>query len=775
MPTIEIDGQKVEAEQGKMIIQVADEMGVYIPRFCYHKKLSVAANCRMCLVQVGEGKKAMPACATPIMDGMQVQTKSDIAVKAQKAVMEFLLINHPLDCPICDQGGQCELQDLAMGYGNDSSRYDEGKRVVKDKDIGPLVATELTRCIQCTRCIRFGEEIAGTPELGMHNRGEHASIGTAVGNMLKSEIVGNVIDVCPVGALTAKPSRYTARAWEQQQHPSIAPHDCLGSNLNVFVRRNEVIKASPRENESVNEVWIADRDRFSYEGLHSADRLTKPMIKQHGKWQETDWLTALEFTLEGLQQVLNTAGAEQVAGIISPSATTEEHYLLQKILRGVGSNNIDHRIHQMDFRDDTARPLMPSLGLPIADVEHLNALLLVGSNAQKEQPLLQVRIRKMVNNGGKLFAVYPHAGCQSLPYDSAILAADMAQELAGIAKALGAKDECLKAVESTAEQKHMAEQLKSAEKAAIVLGQLASNHDDAAMLHHLANLIAEQSGASIGELTVGANSAGAWLAGAVPHRHSAGESKVTAGMSAYDAFAKQLKAYVLFGIEPELDCANPAQAVKALKQAEFVVAMTSYNAGAIAEQADVLLPITPFTETSGTYVNCQGDWQSFTAVCKPLAHVRPGWKVLRVLGNMLKVENLEYTSSQEVRDELKTAVDAANALTPTAWQSSAELKQRKGLQRVAPWFTNKVDSLVRRATALQQTETATAQIIIHPALAEKLGLRDGAMATARQGGAKVMLPVKLSDKLAETTVFITSGFVETASLGAPAGEIEVTA
>ncbi len=775
MATIEIDGKQIEINDGAMIIQAADQADIYIPRFCYHKKLSIAANCRMCLVQVGESPKAMPACATPVANGMKVYTKSEVALKAQKTIMEFLLINHPLDCPICDQGGQCELQDLAMGYGRDVSRYNQGKRVIKDKNIGSLIHTDMTRCIHCTRCVRFGQEIAGQPELGVLNRGEHEEIGTFVEHMLDSELSGNMVELCPVGALVAKPSLFTARAWELQQRLTISPHDCVGSHLHAHILRDQVKRVVPRENEATNEMWISNRDRFSYEALRSPDRLGHPMIKRKGEWQEVDWLTALEFTTEKLQKTLNGQGANHIAGIISPSATVEEHYLWQKLLRGVGCNNIDHRIHEIDFRDQTARDVAPTLGMKFTDVEQLQICLLIGANVQKDQPVLAPRFRNMVKRGGQLLAVTPHNGCQNLIYQSTILTIEMAKALAGIAKALGIEDDLLTTVTPTEAESSIAEQLRHHEKIAIILGQLALSHHDAAVIRYLAQLIAAHTHASFGELTLGANVAGGWIAGCVPHRQAAGMAVAEKGFDVQAAFAEQLAAYLLLGIEPELDCANPQYALDALKNAEFVAVISSYIGERTLEYADVILPLAPFTETSGTYINMQGDWQSFSAVAKPFEDVRPGWKILRVLGNFLKVENFNYNSSQEVRDEIKNLADngAAN-IHKEAWAKPQKLIEFQGLQRVAPWFMYRIDSTVRRSAPLQASPNNICQVVISSHLAEQLNLLPGDKAVVTQHSGHATLTVKISDKLADNAVLIANGFIQTSDLGAPSDRVEVS-
>lgn len=704
MVNIEIDGKKLTVEPGSMVIEAADEAGIYIPRFCYHKKLSVAANCRMCLVDVAKAPKALPACATPVNEGMVIQTKSKKALDAQKAVMEFLLINHPLDCPICDQGGECELQDLAMGYGGDVSQYVEGKRVVADKDIGPLIATEMTRCIHCTRCVRFGTEVAGMRELGATGRGEHMTIGTFIEKSVDSEVSGNVIDLCPVGALTAKPSRFTARAWELQSRPSIAPHDCLGSNIDVHFRRTQVMRVVPRENEAVNEVWISDRDRYSYEALNKAERLVNPKIKRDGVWQDVSWQDALELTATNLKR----AGAG-VAALASATSTTEELYLLQKVVRGLGSNNVDFRLRQSDFSADAQAALMPQLGLSIAELENLDATLLIGSNLRQEQPIAAVRLRKATRDGVVMslstvdvdwtFRVAPD-----------VIDADLLAQVAGVAKALvEAKaseaaefSSAVASVKANDSHKAIAEQLLKAEKKAVILGAIAIEHPHFASIDSLVQIIGKLSGASIGMLTTGANAAGAWLAGAVPHRREAGHAVNSTGLNAQQMLASAQKAYVLMNVEPELDSILGEAALEAVKGAEFIVALTPFADGKVSEYADVLLPIGAFTETSGSYVNAEGTFQSFAAVVPAKGEARPGWKVLRVLGNLLNLKGFDYVSSEDVLAELQQALKAPGAAA-AVWTAP---KQLSGGKAVTPQNMYAIDALVRRAPSLQHTTQA---------------------------------------------------------------------
>ncbi len=711
MVNIEIDGKKLEVEPGSMIIEAADAAGIYIPRFCYHKKLSVAANCRMCLVDVAKAPKALPACATPVTEGMVVQTQSKKALDAQKAVMEFLLINHPLDCPICDQGGECELQDIAVGYGKDVSRYTEGKRVVEDKDIGPLVATEMTRCIHCTRCVRFGTEIAGMREMGATGRGEHMTIGTFIEKSVDSEVSGNIIDLCPVGALTAKPSRFSARAWELQARPSIAAHDCLGSNIEVHVRRNEVMRIVPRENEAINEVWLSDRDRFSYEALNKAPRLTTPRIKRDGQWQDVSWQDALDATVANLKRVVDTQGAGKLGALASPSATTEELYLLQKLVRALGSHNIDVRLRQRDFSTDAAAPLLPTLGLPIADLENLDVTLLVGSNLHKEQPIAALRLRKATRNG-VVMSVAPQAYDWNFRVSEELAGDDFLAELAGVARALvdarpdvlPAAAATLSAVTVSAAQRRVAEQLLRDGRKAVLLGAAAQEHPAAGSIRALADLIGKLSGASVGAFTAGANMAGAYAAGALPFRREAGQAVSAAGKNAEQMLRDALSAYVLLDVEPEFDSQVGAKARDALSSADFVVALTPWADSCVAQYADVLLPMAAFTETSGTFVNVEGRFQSFAAAVPAKGEARPAWKILRVLGNLLNVKGFDYTSSEDVLAELNAALAQAKSADAN-WQAPKQLSASSVVPTAALYS---VDTLVRRAPSLQQTADAVA-------------------------------------------------------------------
>ncbi len=787
MINLEIDGKAVQARDGAMVIEAADEAGIPIPRFCYHKKLSIAANCRMCLVDVEKAAKPLPACATPVTEGMKVYTQSPKAIMAQKGVMEFLLINHPLDCPICDQGGECELQDLAMGYGASASRYQEKKRVVKDKNIGPLIMTDMTRCIHCTRCVRFGQEIAGLMELGATGRGEHMEIGTYIEKAMVSELSGNVIDLCPVGALTSKPFRYSARPWEMVQRDTIAPHDSVGSNLHLHVRGNKVMRVVPRENEAVNEVWISDRDRFSYQGLDSAERLQTPMIKRQGVWQETDWSSALQAVVRGLSEVSHKHGAQQIGALISPAATLEEMYLLQRLMRGLGVNNIDHRLRQSDFSGQSEAPLFAGLGMAIADLQLLDAVLLIGSNVRQEQPMLAHRLRQATQwNNAQIMVINPVDHDFAFPLARRIISdpAGMVHALVGIAKSLleaGGQHvpaefaKLLATVQPDSAQRAMAQTLKTAGQTAILLGNGAQAHPQFSALSALAGLVGELSGARLGYLPEAANSSGGWIAGALPQREAAGNSVTAPGLDARAMLEQGLKAYLLLGIEPEYDCANPAAALKSLHDAECVVALSAFNSKRMQEYADVLLPIGAFTETSGSFVNAEGRWQSFAGAVAPPGEARPGWKVLRVLGNQFNVSGFDYLSSEQVRDELQRLMDQAGEKKTTARWNDAGLPPRvAGLMRIAEVPAYAVDALVRRAPGLRQAgERQDATLRINPGLAGRLGLSPGQFVQARQGEAQALLPVEIDERVAEGCVLIAAALPRSAGLGPAFGPIIV--
>jgi NADH-quinone oxidoreductase subunit G len=699
MIEIELDGKKVEISEGSMVMHAADKAGTYIPHFCYHKKLSIAANCRMCLVDVEKMPKPMPACATPVTQGMIVRTKSDKAIKAQKSVMEFLLINHPLDCPICDQGGECQLQDLAVGYGASSSRYEEEKRVVFHKDVGPLISMEeMSRCIHCTRCVRFGQEVAGVMELGMSHRGEHAEIETFIGQTIDSELSGNMIDICPVGALTSKPFRYSARTWELSRRKSVSPHDSTGSNLIVQVKNNRVLRVVPLENEDVNECWIADRDRFSYEALDSSERLTAPMLKQGGEWKTVDWQTALEYVANGLKQIKTTHGAKAIGALVSPHSTLEELHLTAALVRGLGSENIDYRLRNAEFGvSDKAR----YLGTSIASLSHLESVLIVGSNLRKDHPLFAQRIRQAAKMGCQVSALNAQSFDWALPVANTlnVSATLWVQALADIAAAIAAEKGVTAPAAGFANDaaKAIASSLLGGERKAILLGNAAAHHAKASSLLALANWIATQTGATVGYLTEAANTVGAQLAGALPG---------VDGMNAGQMLSGGLKAAILLNTEPVFDSAAGAQAAVALNAAEMVVTLSPFKCNQAF--SDVLLPIAPFSETAGTFVNAEGRVQSFHAVVRPAGEARPAWKVIRVLANLLGLPSFDFESSQDVLAAMHSDSGGVPAFVPAARlgnasTSTASIDLSPAALEPVVASIYQLDGLVRRATSLQLT------------------------------------------------------------------------
>ena len=671
---IEVDGKPIEARPGQMVIEVTDRIGTYVPRFCYHEKLSIAANCRMCLVDIEGAPKPIPACAQPVNEGMKIFTKSPRAIAAQKATMEFLLINHPLDCPICDQGGECELQDLAMGYGRDVSRYNDGKRVVKDKNIGPLVSTDMTRCIHCTRCVRFGEEIQGKPQLGTTLRGENVVISTYVEQNIDHELSANIIDLCPVGALNNKPYRYSARAWEMAQRATVAPHDCVGSNIYTHVLRGTIKRVVPRTNEAINESWIADRDRFSYEGIYSPDRLTQPRIKESGEWRDLEWEDALEFAADTLK------GASELGLIASPSSTVEEGHLLARLAQHLGTANLDHRVERRDFSDQENDPSFPWLGCDIADIEKQDAIVVIGSNIRQEAPILAHRIRKAALAGASVNFVSSRKHEYFFDIDNYVSGAGLVELLSG------------------SEIDPIVDTLTKAENALVVLGNIAGRHRAFSAVRSLAAGIAARTGAKFGTLSPGANSAGLSLAGVLPQRGN--------GLHAGAMLDKSLDAVLLLNVEPDSDLHAVDDAVSKLAKQEFVVALTPFVSDALLEAADLLLPIGTFAETSGTFVNVEGTWQSFGGVANPVGESRPAWKVLRVLGNLVGAEGFDYVTSEDVLAECR---DAVGKVSPESFSGAAGSQPRAGADDPAdeidtPLYS--VDGLVRRATALQLTPEA---------------------------------------------------------------------
>ena len=703
---IEVDGKSVKARRGQMVIEVTDTISAYVPRFCYHGKLSIAANCRMCLVDIEGAPKPIPACAQPVNEGMKIFTKSPRAIAAQKATMEFLLINHPLDCPICDQGGECELQDLAMGYGRDISRYNDGKRVVKDKDIGPLVSTDMTRCIHCTRCVRFGEEIQGNPQLGTVGRGEDVKISTYVEQNINHELSANIIDLCPVGALNNKPYRYSARAWEMTQHATVSPHDCAGSNLYAHVLRGTIKRIVPRDNESINETWISDRDRFSYEAIYSSDRLITPRIKDGGVWRDIEWGNALTHTAD----VLSSADSKKIGMISSSASTVEESYLLSKLAQHLDTANIDHRVNRRDTSDQDSDPVFESLGTDIAAIEKQDAILVVGSNIRSEAPILAHRIRKAAVNGAKVS--FANAKEYEYFFDVAdyVSGLGLVELLSGIAVAANVKSDAVSVlcagVKANDAQSRIANSLKDADDAMVLLGCIAGNHAAYSAVRALAAAIANETGATIGFVTSGPNASGASLAGVLPHREVGGAKREKPGMTVAAMLSNELEALVLVNVEPDADIHATTDVVAKMAEHRFVVALTPFVSEALLESADLLLPIGTFAETSGTYINAAGTWQSFSGVASPVGKSRPCWKVLRVLGNLMDAEKFNHITSEEVLDEFKSAVGSADA---GGYSMGGQLAKPNGEDSPAdeidtPLYS--IDGLVRRANALQKTLSA---------------------------------------------------------------------
>ena len=777
MIEIDLDGQKVSVPEGSMVMHAADVAGTYIPHFCYHKKLTIAANCRMCLVDIEKAPKPMPACATPVTQGMIVRTKSDKALNAQQGVMEFLLINHPLDCPICDQGGECQLQDLAVGYGASSSRYDEDKRVVFPKDVGPLISMkEMNRCIHCTRCVRFGQEVAGVMELGMIHRGEHSEITTIAGETIDSELSGNMIDICPVGALTSKPFRYSARTWELSRRKSVSPHDSTGANLIVQVKGAQVMRVVPFENDGVNECWLADRDRFSYEAFNSAERLTTPMIRQGGEWKAVDWTAALDYVSRGLTQISVEHGPASLGALASPVSTVEELHLLAKLMRGLGSENIDTRLRAAVSAPADA-PLR-GLGRTVASLTDLQRVLVIGSFLRKDHPLFAQRIRQATKKGAKVMSVHALRDDWLMPMGPSLAVAPSAwaQALADIAG-------CIATTKSIAapasgresdEAKSIASALASGERKAVLLGNAAAQHPDAVTIERLARWIAEQTGATFGWLGDGGNALGAQLVRASPGEGGLGAARMLAP-------ATPLKAFVLMNAEPLLDTADGAAADAALRAAEMVVSLTSFQPSPGDDTADVLLPIAPFTETSGTFVNAEGRVQSFHGVVKPKGDARPAWKVLRVLGNLLGLSGFGFETSEDVRAEALGDVAAIAgrlaAVAPSSTEPINIIATAAGgsLERIADVPIYASDMIVRRASSLQLTADARPPAIHVPSeLAAERGIVDGTQVRVTQGGASIVLPAKVDASLASNVLRIAAAHPLTAALGPMFGPLELT-
>jgi NADH-quinone oxidoreductase subunit G len=748
---IEIDGKPTQIRKGAMIIEAADAIGVAIPRFCYHRKLPIAANCRMCLVEVEMGGKPMPkpqpACATPVAEGMKVQTRSATALKYQRDVMEFLLINHPLDCPICDQGGECELQDVSLGYGRGVSRYTERKRTIADENIGPLVATEMTRCIQCTRCVRFTSEIAGTYELGGMSRGDNLQIGTYIGKTLETELSGNIIDVCPVGALTNKPFQFQARAWELVAKPSVAYHDALGSNLWLHTRRGEVLRTVPRDNEAVNECWLSDRDRYSHQGMYAEDRVRAPQVKRNGQWTATTWEDALSVAAEALKKV---PGSE-LGMLVHPATSNEEGDLLMRLARGLGSAHVDHRLRQQDFADNA---VAQTFATPVASLDKVKAVLLIGSDLRHELPLVNHRVHQAVKKGAKVFAINPAEFDFNYPlaHEAVVAPQHLVDAVLVLAKAAAEGGATLPSfaadaaasLEVTDKARAAVAALKSGH-AAVIVGEAAVTHPQASWLRAIARFIADATGAGYNELPVGANAIGLARVGVLP---------TNGGLDAQAMLAQPRKAYVLYGVEPPHDFADGTAVLKALHAAEQVVAFSAYASPVLRDVADVILPIGLLPEIDATLVNVDGMVQSVGAGSQAPGDARPGWKVLRALGGLLKAANFEF-------DDLAGLRDGITERTHSVRGEVAARQAFNGLSRLATWPIYRTDAVLRRAKALGEHPLNRAPAIrLSAAEAQRQGLADGAKAAITG----VTLPVVIDSTVPDGTVWIEAAHNDTATL-----------
>ena len=783
MIEFELDGKTVQAKPGSTILEVALSAGKYIPHFCYHKKLSVAANCRMCLVEVEKARAPAPACATPVTEGMKVHTCSKLAVEAQKGVMEFLLINHPLDCPICDQGGECQLQDLAVGYGKSASRFEEEKRAVVDKDLGPLVKTTMTRCIHCSRCVRFSDEIAGYQELGMSYRNNHVEVMPFIGKTVDSELSGNIIDICPVGALTSKPFRDVARSWELSRRKSIAPHDALGSNIQVHIDKyHKVVRVLPLENEALNECWLSDRDRFSYEGLYHAERATEPMIKQDGKWLKVDWETALTYASKSINGVKLDHGADAIGVLASAISTSEELHLLQKMMRAFGVNNLDYRLEQQDFSLDGKTEGVSYLGSSVLDLIANKAVLVVGSVLREEHPLLTQRLRQASKRGMELHSINVMAQDLLAPVATEITLdpRELAYALAQVLKAIleitnkSSNVDLSKVVSNGPTQAIAASLVK--QHGHILLGRVARGLANYSELVLLANEIARVCEGKSGTLPSLANEVGAQLVGFTPYR-AAFNGYFTKGLNARQMLENQRKAYVLLNTELEQDSYSSQLALAALNKAETVVVMSAYTNNDMLEYADVILPITPFSETAGSYVNLEGTWQKFNGVTRPLGEAKPAWKILRVIANKLGLDGFEYASIEDVRTELSNLADNSSYLNNQAKIDGLKIvpAQLKGLIRFGITAIYNSDSIIRRSNSLQQTPWAKLpNLALNSKLAKTLGVVDNSEVQVKQAHAQSKFIVSICDDLADSVVLLAKNST-TLSFAGSFDAIEVNA
>ena len=757
MIKIKIDGKTLEVKPKTSIIEVADKVGIDIPRFCYHKKLSVAANCRMCLVEVKNFAKPLPACATQVMEGMEISTKSKFTKDTQKSVMEFLLINHPLDCPICDQGGECDLQDTAVAYGASKTRYTEEKRVVFDKNIGPLISTDLTRCIQCTRCVRFLKEVGGMAELGLIGRGEHAEISAYVDKSVESELSGNIIDLCPVGALTSKPFRYSARSWELSRRSTIACHDSLGSNIEAHVKDDVVKRVIPKENESINECWISDRDRFSYEGLSHKDRINLPLKREKNQWKEIDWEEAYELIEKNITDI-DIKKSNKIGIICSPQSTLEEGFLLKKIAKELNTSHIDYRLLEKSFSENNNW-----LGCKIDEIESHDAILVVGSNLKHDQPLLAHRFRRYANKKNNFSIITSYDDFYSTRCLEKVIVNPSAyiNYLLMILKQVQLSTKykinsevirnLLKAVKPSTEAKRIAKSLLSNKSRAIFLGNQILHLDDGDNIKLVAMHIAQAVGATFGLIPGYANSVGL------------NELNLnTDNISADKILSQSKEAYIMMNFDPLYDYHSPKKINSALKKAKFNLAISPYISDSFKE-FDVVLPMTPFTETSGTFINMEKTIQSFSAVTPPVGQSRPGWKILRVLANFLQLEGFSYDSSEEVKTDAMIEMDKKNEFSLNDFKPS---NIERGLEVLNVVRANDSDMIVRRATSLHQNKNKDQSCcLINPTTMLEEGLIEGQKIKISSSEAEILINVKADDNVCLNAVVIYGKQDETFILG----------
>lgn len=764
MIELEIDGQRIEVEAGSTIIEAADALGIYIPRYCYHKKLSVAANCRMCLVEVEKVGKPLPACATPVMQDMKVTTRSAKALAAQRDVLEFLLVNHPLDCPICDQGGVCELQDYAMGYGKGHSNFNEAKLAATYSDIGPLISTWMTRCIKCTRCVRFGDEIAGMRELGLVNRGASTEVSTYLPHFVDSELSANITDICPVGALTVKPSQYQDRNWELHEHPSIAPHDCIGSNIYLHTQghahfpQRKLVNVVPRENDDVNESWISDRDRFAFYGLQHKDRVTVPLMNHQKKWIETSWQRVLAEVADKLLAIVQHQGPDQIAFIASPSSTTEELYLFQKLARELGCHNIDHRLRQQDFHESESFPAC-SNGLSLSAIEEQDCIVIIGSHVRHEQPMFSHRLRKAFLNDALLYSINPRDFEYNFELSGKDITSDLLLSIAKLAKALGVNHSSLVDVEVDTFHTDLARQIAGSESPTFVLGAYALEHVQSTAIRALVAEIEAQTEIKMVWLTQGANTAGAWLAGAVPHRNAGGKVIENPGLCATELLSeKPVRAYVLLNVEPEADVVNPSAAIRALEQAGLVVSLSQLASPTMKSVADYILPIAAHHENAGSFINLMSNEQSFVAASVPTAESKPAWKVLRALATFLELDGFHFQHVAQVRSELQ---EIERAPVTERADFVFTLRSAEGLQRYAPVPIYRSDALVRRSAPLAASNLSVkSSVTIHPDTALQCSLVGQDKVKVKQGDMSCVVPLIIDNRVAPGIVDLAAGPTE---------------